>query len=151
MGLIVTALKVLFLLTQFLIRVKKVLSDTKIKVLGKGLGFSSKPLFMNDADLEINFDEFARNMWCKFYFKNESQDIPSELSTYKPKSTWNSPKYSPALELFLSKFKEDIFSVLPGHLKKFNVNREEYLTMRSLQNDRSIIIKPADKRSEVSV
>ena len=106
---------------------------------------------MNDADLEINFDAFARNMWCKFYFKNESQDISSELSTYKPKSTWNSPKCSLALELFLSKFKDDIFSVLPGHLKKFNVNREEYLTMRSLQNDRSIIIKPADKRSEVSV
>ena len=90
-------------------------------------------------------------MRCKWYFRNESQDVPSEVSTYKPKSIWNPPKGSPALELFLSKVKEDIFSVLPGHPKKFNLNREEYLSMRSLQNDRSIIIKPADKGSAVVV
>ena len=90
-------------------------------------------------------------MRCKWYFRNESQDIPSEISTYKLKSTWNPPKGSPALELFLSKVKEDIFSVLPGHPKKFNLSKEKYLTMRSLQNDRSVIIKPADKGSAVVV
>ena len=57
--------------------------------------------------------------------------------------TWNPSKGSPALELFLSKVKEDIFSILPGHLKKFNLKIEEYLTIRSLQNGRSILIKPA--------
>ena len=55
------------------------------------------------------------------------------------------------MELFLSKVNEDIFSVLPGLPKKFNLNREEYLTMHSLQNDRSIIIKPAHKGSAVVV
>ena len=62
-----------------------------------------------------------------------------------------SSKGSLALELFISKVKEDIFSVLPGHSKKFNLNREEHLTMRSLQNDGSVIIKPADKGSAVVV
>ena len=101
--------------------------------------------------MQRDFDDFARRMKCKWYFRNESQDIPSEVSTYKLKSTWNPPKGSLALELFLSKVKEDIFSVLPGHPKKFNLNREEYLTIRSLQNDRSVIIKPADKGSAVVV
>ena len=90
-------------------------------------------------------------MRCKWYFRNESQYIPSEVSKYELKSTWNPPKGSPALEVFPFKVKEDIFSVLPGHPKKFNLNREEYLTMRSLQNDRSVIIKPADKGSAVVV
>ena len=90
-------------------------------------------------------------MRCRWYFRNESQYIPSEVSTYKLKSTWNPPKGSPSLQLFLSKVKEDTFSVLPGHPKKFNLNREEYFTMRSLHNDRSVIIKPADKGSAVVV
>ena len=74
-----------------------------------------------------------------------------QVSTCKLKSTWNPPKGSPALELFLNKVKEDIFSVLPRRPKKFNLNREEYLTMRSLQNDRSVIIEPAGKGSAVVV
>ena len=130
---------------------KKVLSKTEIKVLEKDLGFSPTPSFINEADLQRDFDDFARKMRCKWYFGNESQDIPSEISTYKLKSTWNPPRGSPALELFLSKVKEDTFSVLPGHPKKFNLSKEEYLTMRSLQNDGSVIIKPADKGSAVVV
>ena len=130
---------------------KKVLSETEIKVLEKGLGFSPTPSFINEADLQRDFDDFARKMRCRWYFRNESQYIPSQVSTCKLKSTWNPPKGSPALELFLNKVKEDIFSVLPGRPKKFNLNREEYLTMRSLQNDRSVIIKPANKGSAVVV
>ena len=130
---------------------KNVLSETEIKVLDKGLGSSPTPLFINEAGLQRDFDDFARKMRCKWFFTNESQYIPSEVSTCELKSTWNPPKGSPALELFLSKVREDIFSVLPGYHKKFNLNREEYLTMRSLQNDRSVIIKPADKGSAVVV
>ena len=90
-------------------------------------------------------------MRCKWYFRNESQYIPSEVSKYELKSTWNPPKGSQALKVFLCKVKEDIFSVLPGRPKKFNLNREEYLTIRSLQNDRSIINKLADKGSAALV
>ena len=130
---------------------KKVLSETETEVLEKGLGFSPTPSFINEADLQRDFDDFARKMRCKWYFRNESQYIPSQVSTCKLKSKWNPPKGSPAFELFLNKVKEDIFSVLPGHSGKFKLNREEYLTMGSLQNDRSIIIKPADKVSAVVV
>ena len=130
---------------------KKVLSETEIKVLERSLSFFPTPSFINEADLQRDFDHFARKMRCKWYFRNESQDIPSEVSTFKLKSTWNSPKGSPALELFISKVKEDIFSILPGHPKKFQLNSEEYLIMRSVQNDRSVITKPADKGSAVVV
>ena len=143
-----TAVKVLFLLTPYLIRVKKVLSNTEIKVLDNSLGFSPTPSLINEADLQRDFDEFARKMRCKWYFRKESQYIPSKVSTYMLKSTWNPLKGLSALELFLSKVEEDIFSVSLGH-PKFNLNRKEYLTMSSLQIDRSVIIKPADKGSVV--
>ena len=40
---------------------------------------------------------------------------------------------------------------MPGHPKKFYLNREEYLTVHSLQNDRSVIIKAPGKGSAVAV
>ena len=89
-------------------------------------------------------------MRCKWYFRNESQYIPSEVFTYMLKSTWNPKKSSPTLELFLIKVKEGIFSALPGHPQEFNWSRVERSTY-SLQNDRSVTIKPADKGSAVVV
>ena len=64
---------------------KKVLSKTEIKVLEKGLGFSPTPSSINEADSRRDFDDFARKMRSKSHFRNESQYIPSEVSTYKLK------------------------------------------------------------------
>ena len=44
---------------------KKVLSKTEIMVLEERLGFSPKPSFINKADLERDFDDFARKLRCK--------------------------------------------------------------------------------------
>ena len=43
---------------------KNVLSETEIKVLEKGIGFSPTPSFINEADLQRDFDDFARKMRC---------------------------------------------------------------------------------------
>ena len=129
-NLIATALKIPFLLNPYLVLVKKYNSKQKLKALEKSLCFSPAPSFINEADLQRDFDEFTRKMRCKWYIRNESQDIPSDLCTYKSKSTWIPEKGSPALKLFPSKGREDNFLVLPGHPKKLNLDREEYLTMR---------------------
>ena len=71
---------------------KRVLSKTETKVLEKGLGFSPTSSFINEADLQRDFDDFARKVKCKWYFRNESQYIPSEATTHKLKSTWNPQK-----------------------------------------------------------
>ena len=67
------------------------------------------------------------------------------------KSTWNPPKRAPALELFLSQTEKDILSILPGKATNCNLSKEEYLTMPSLQNGRSVVIKPADRGSAVVI
>ena len=38
-----------------------------------------------------------------------------------------------------------MFSFLPGKPQAYNLTKEEWLAMRSLAEDRSIIIKPVDK------
>ena len=122
------------------------MSQTEINVLETGLGFSPTPYFINEADLRRDFNEFSRKMRCKLYFRNETQGS-KEIPTFQSKSTWNPPKGSPALELFLNKTEQNLFSVLPGKAEQFNLAREEYLTICNLQSDRNVIIKPADKGS----
>ena len=41
--------------------------------------------------------------------------------------------------------------MLPGKATNYNLSKEKYLTMRCLQNDKSFIIKQADKGSAVIV
>ena len=127
------------------------MSPTEIELLGKGLGFAPTPSSVNEADLYRDFAEFKRKMRCKWHFRNEVQNYSSNSYNFKSKSTWNPPLGHAALELFLSKTEKDVFALLPGVTRVFNLNREEYLAMRNLQNDRSIVIKPADKGSSVVI
>ena len=67
---------------------KKVLSQTEINVLEKGLGFSPTPSFINETDLRRDFKEFSRKMRCQWYFRNKTQSS-KEIATFHSKSTWN--------------------------------------------------------------
>ena len=52
---------------------KKILSQTEINMLEKGLGFPATPSFINEAELRKDFNEFSRKMRCKWYFRNKTQ------------------------------------------------------------------------------
>ena len=129
---------------------QKTLSSLEIKVLEGGLRFSATPS-VNEVDFRRDSSDFSRKMRCKSLFRNERQENVSETSEFKSKSTWNPPKGAPALELFLSQTEKDILSILPGKATNYNLPKKEYLTLRSLQNGRSVVIKPADKGSAVVV
>ena len=53
--------------------------------------------------------------------------------------------------MFLNKTEQNFFSVSTGKAEQLNLTREEYLTMRNIQEDRNVIIKPADKGSAVVI
>ena len=53
--------------------------------------------------------------------------------------------------MFLSTLENELFSFLPSKPQAYNLIKEEWLAMQSLAEDRSIIIKPADKSSYVVV
>ena len=57
---------------------RKVLTETEIRVLEKGLGFAPTPTRINDSDLKRDFNEFSRKMRCKWYFRNEPTEKFSE-------------------------------------------------------------------------
>ena len=52
--------------------------------------------------VRTDFEDFARRMRLKWYFRNEPTSSFSERPSFKPKSSWKLPKGNPSLELFLS-------------------------------------------------
>ena len=103
----------------------KVLSQTEIDILEKGLGFVPTPNMINEADLRRDFNEFSRKMRCKWYFRDEPSEEFSEIPAFRPKSTWKPPAGDPCVELFLSEMKHELFSFLPGKPQSYNLTKEE--------------------------
>ena len=64
----------------------KLLTDLEISVLGKILGFSPTPTFINEADLRRDLANFARKMRFKWFFCNEPMEDFSEILTFRRKS-----------------------------------------------------------------
>ena len=111
------------------------------------MGFIPTPNTINEEDLRRDFDDFSRKMRCKWYFRDEMSPDFRDIPFFRPKSFWKPPPGHPCVELFLSKLKNELFSFLPGKPQTYNLTKEEWLAMRSLAEDRSVIIKPADKGS----
>ena len=57
----------------------------------------------------------------------------------------------PSLEVFLSQIEKELFELAESPLNYSNFSKEEWQAMRSLVNDRSVVIKKADKGSCVVV
>ena len=90
-------------------------------------------------------------MRLKWHFRNEPTSEFSETPSFTPKSLWKPPKGHPSLEVFLSEIEKEIFAIPDSRLGYSNLSREEWQAMRSLADDRSIVIKKADKGSSVAV
>ena len=72
----------------------RVLSELEIEVLGKGLGFSPTPSFINEADLKRDFADISRKMRCKWYFRNDISENFSETPAFHTKSTTTRTPYT---------------------------------------------------------
>ena len=88
---------------------KKVLTETEIKVLEKGLDFAPIQKILNEPELRKYFAEFSRRMRCKWHFRNEVSENFSETPAFRPKSVWKLPKGHASLEVFLSRLEKDLF------------------------------------------
>ena len=129
----------------------RVLSESEIKVLEKGLGFAPFQRKVNEPELRRDFQEFCRRMRIKWHFRNEISEDFSEVPAFSSKSSWNPPQGHPNLEVYLSQVENELFSIADEPIRYSNLSKEEWIAMRSLADDRSIVIKKADKGSCIVV
>ena len=79
-----------------------------------------------------------RNKW---YFWNDSTPPFNEVPFCKTNSLWRPPNGHPALEIFLSKVEKDLSDFCKKQQTYLNFNSEECKAMRSLADDRNLVIK----------
>ena len=66
----------------------RVLSDSEIKLLEKGLDFAPIQRKINEPELRKDFNEFCRRMRIKWNFRNEPSQNFSETPAFRVKSSW---------------------------------------------------------------
>ena len=68
---------------------RKVLTETEIKILEKGLDFAPIQRKINEPGLRSDFEEFCRRVQVKWHFRNEPSPDFSNIPYVKSKSKWN--------------------------------------------------------------
>ena len=90
-------------------------------------------------------------MRTKWNFRNEPSQGFSVAPGFTHKSSWKPPLGHPNLEVFLSQVESELFKETQDSLGYSNLSQGEWRAVRSLADDRSIVIKKADKGSCVVV
>ena len=90
-------------------------------------------------------------MRIKCHFRNEPTLDFSEKPAFHTKSSWNPPKGDPHLEVFLNRLEVELFTVIERPVSHSNLSPGEWKVIRSLADDRNIVIKKADKDSSVVI
>ena len=138
---------------------KYTLQDPEISVLSKGLGFCPTPEAPEIEDIIQDLDNFKRKTRIQLFFTDPNQgskpeSIPSggpfEHRSFKLKSTFN-PVGPFQLESMFNSIEQDLHRQKYKQPRKKNLTKEEYKAIKSLKNNRNIIIKPADKGSAVVI
>ena len=86
----------------------RLLIDTEIKVLEKGLDFAPIQKKINEPELTSDFNKFCRRMRLNWHFRDESENF-SKVPVFNPKSRWQTPQDHPCLEVFLSQVENELF------------------------------------------
>ena len=71
---------------------KNVLSEMEINIFEKGLDYILIQIKINKLDLRRDFEDFARQMRLKWYFRNEPTSSFRERQPFTTKSSWKRPK-----------------------------------------------------------
>ena len=97
----------------------------------------------------MELETFGRMLRLKWYFCYGNKDIHCDV--FKPKSKFNPRNKDAAIELYLSSLEEKLMKVEVPKDKFNNLTKSERKALYDLKNDKSIVIKSADKGSAVVV
>ena len=95
----------------------------------------------------MELEAFGRMLRLKWHFRNKNKDIHRDM--FRPKSKFNPRNKDAAIELYLSRLREKLMKVEVPKDKFSNLTNSERKALYDLKNDKSIVIKSADKGSAV--
>lgn len=124
------------------------LGQDEINLLAKGLKFVPKPPKPTMEEVQSSLSDFNRRVKLAYFFYNKSNNRTDSSKLFTEKSDWspNDLLLHPDLVKDLKNLSEEICEL---DLKNgpCNLTKPEKSALKSLKNDKNIIIKPADKGS----
>ena len=127
----------------------RVLTESEIRVLDKGLNFVPKPEKLDRYHIKKYFERLWRDIKLKISYKTEPTPALSEKPAFKDASNWTPPIRDAQLELYLSEIEDILLNINESGKSYTNLTKDEREALHSLMYDDQIIIKPADKGSAV--
>ena len=106
---------------------------------------------INEPELREDFEEICHRMRVKWHFRNEPSESFSKTPAFPPKCNWKPPGGYLNLEVFLSQVENELFKAVETPLSYYNLSTEEWEAVRTLADDRNIVVKKADKGSCVVI
>ena len=88
-------------------------------------------------------------LYLKWHFRNDKRNLP--INPFKTKSTFNSRNKEAAKEIYLSSLEENLLKIRIPKDKLNNFTKGEWYDFYIFKNNRTIVIKGADKDSAVAV
>ena len=135
------------------------LNHDDLTLLGKGLKFCPIPLWVDHGKIKLDLDKFFRNCSLHLFFNNtentnvselEPEEKPFEHNDLKLPSKYN-PTFPSNLEHVYYLILEEILSYKPPKVRYSNLNGRECNSITKLSDNEEIVIKKADKGSNVVV
>ena len=126
------------------------------KLLNRGLNFSILPLKLDITEVLVDFKSFERKMLWKEVFHGKENTEAQKEHIFKSKKS-NLPRNHPTpqgLKTFLSSVKSEILDPRNRNTEKCNLPEDEIEALKeliSLQRERKIVIKAADKGSGIVI
>ena len=125
------------------------LTGSEIYLLSKGLNFVPTSNTIDKAKLKTELEALGRVLRLKWHFRNEENEF--DLDQFKPKSTVNLRNKDAAIEVYMSSLEEKLMKIEIPKDKYKNLTIKERQVLYDLKNNKSIVIKSADKVSTVVV
>ena len=150
----------------------RVLTHNEIQILGKGLKFCPTQLVTDAGESRKDLDDFHKRLRTKQFFEKsnlsrngkttqlKSKPLTGKMSPYgnctdflklKRKSTWRPPTGSANLETFISVNEMELGKSHHPRNPKQNITTGERQAIKTLSNNKEIVIKPADKGGAIVV
>ena len=95
---------------------------------------------LDKAKLKMELEALGRILRVMWHFRNEKNEF--DLDQFKPNSALNLCNKDAAIEVYLSSLEEKLINI---DMQKDKYNNMERQALYDLKNDKSIIIKGADK------
>ena len=120
-----------------------ILSDRQKEILELGLQFIPTPVNIDGMAIQKAVNGFSRQMHLRYFFRGTKNS--REIEKFTNKSTWDPPLKNEEIVGELEHLQDQVMSTtrLVNHTP--NMTKKQLESIRTLKENKDIIIKPADK------